>query len=157
MSDWRERHIKNRELNTADRISRIKEDAEKNEAVIRAIDNEGMMIFSKDSNVTPINGWLVETRKIYIAAIDDFINIEAGVDAPVFNNKFAYARFSGGEEWFDAKAEKRDGEQFVTVTVKDDLALEKAIAVFKGIGLILEDYKKEIDEKRAKKEERNEV
>ncbi len=153
MSDWRKENIERREKFKEERFRRIDDDFEKNEAVIREIDSEDMMILSKDSDNVFVGRNLVPIRKLYIAALDDYIQIEAGAEVGGADKEVVYACFRGGEEWFDIKAEKKDHEHIVKVVIKDELALDKAVAVFKGIGLIVEGFRKKYEAILAKMRE----
>ena len=153
MSDWKEENIEMRKNDVEERIRKIRDDAEKNEVVIRKIDNENMSIYGLDSSITFVDGQQIPTRGCLIVAGDNLFNIRAGASGPSRNKEIAHMSITGSNEGMNANLERNDREDILTINFEGEDALDKAMAVFGGIALYLEGFKEERLKKRAKAKE----
>jgi len=154
MSDWKEENIEMRKSIVESEIRRIRDDDEKNESVIRKIDNENMAIFGKSSGVVFKEGLRIPTRGFYMTAGVDIVHVDVGARNINRDDEIVYARINGGGDELKSTVEDKDKVETLTIIMKGELALDKAIATYEGIALYLKGFKDEYLKRCAETEKR---
>ncbi len=153
MSNWKEENIKNRMREVDERIAKIKDDAEKNEAVIREIESEEIAVYGLDSSFAFVDGKQILTRGCLIVSGEDVIRLRVGVSGIGKGKETAYVEITGKNDFLKYNIETKEKEVEIVTYLLGELALDTVIAVSHAIELYLLVFKEEYLAAKAKSKE----
>ena len=139
--NWKDARKWARKTGLNDKIKKVRQDHERNEAVIREIETKDVTVFGNDERYEHVDDRIMKVRSLTLFSGD--LRIEAEAAVPFCEGDIVRVSLSLRDDW---KWVKKTGKKKMSITFKDEHALDAAIAAFKGIYLILKAFRDEDDD-----------
>ncbi len=142
--NWRKcrKAIRDKELDN--RIYKMTLESGKSEEIIRHIEEPGITVFGKSESMKSEDGRTLRTKGVSMYSPNGNIDVVVGV--PIGGNRkdVVSVDISVADEarWFNDSDSNKDEFSFV---LENENALDEAVALFRGVYLLLKQHKREIE------------
>ncbi len=146
MSDWRAKRKAERMADLENDILLMRAQAQEDEKVIRAVENEDITVTAGYEEPLCCLGSEVKAKSLYLNSSDDFLLVEAGTNAKRDSDGATIITisrlFSGASKLEIALDDRGDT---LNLVFKDKNSLSQAYATLKAAAVLLRAQQKEID------------
>lgn len=142
--NWKKERRSVRKKGLENRITRLCSNAEKSEEIIRNLESRDVVVFGKNEGRKKVNGTTLRTKGISMHTPGGSIEADVGVHMSDHRADMVSVDVTvlDVRKWFSDESYEKEEFSFLLDNLN---ALDDAIALFRGVYLLLRQHKREIE------------